>query len=176
MTLPAKLFFGIGFLLFVLGAFLVWERNDPNRLSFRSYQQSSRSQETSVKPTLLSIPSVNISLPIYEAAIVKGKWQDTKSGVSYLSSSPVPGAIGNSIVYGHNWANLLGNLTKVKPGDEISVSFTSGKIKQFIVKFVTVVTPDETHILNQTSDNRLTIYTCTGWFDSKRLVVTAIAE
>ena len=175
-SLPTKLFLGIGVILLIFGIYLVWERNNPNRLSFQLSRNSKTTAESAEKPSILSVPSANIALPIIPASIADGKWEDTKQGVSYLSNSPVPGHVGNSILYGHNWPTLLGNLSKVKPGDTISVSFTSGDTKKFTVRFVTIVTPDETHILNQTDDKRLTLYTCTGWFDSKRLVVTAVAE
>lgn len=171
----AYCFFLLSILFFSFGGYLLWQRNNPGRIAFRLTQSLPGAENSSaVRPLTISIPSANITLPIYPARIVNNRWEDTKDGVSYLASSPLPGARGNSILYGHNWTTLLGNLTKVKPGDTITIAFTSGTTKQFIVKFVSVVTPDETHILDQTNDERLTLYTCTGFLDSKRLVVTAI--
>jgi sortase A len=127
-------------------------------------------------PVSISIPSLKISLPVYPATIEKGKWQDTKNGVSYLTSSSIPGSTGNSILYGHNWPSLLGNLTKIKPGDKIFVTLNEKGMQVYTVKYITVVTPDQTHILDTTSDSRLTLYTCTGFLDSKRFVVTATED
>jgi len=90
-----------------------------------------------------------------------------------LLDSPIPGRIGNSIFYGHNWTSLLGNLVNAKPGQEISIAFGSGEIERFKISYVQVVKPSQTDILNQTNDRRITLYTCTGFLDSKRLVVVA---
>lgn len=169
-----KLFivFGICFLAF--GAFLLWERNTPQRLSFRPFAQQTVNATAEVMPVRLIVPSQGINLSIYPASINQNKWEDTKQGVSFLTSSPVPGTVGNSIIYGHNWPNLLGPLTKVKPGELVVVAFNDGTTMPFIVTFTSTVTPDQTHVLEATDDKRLTIYTCTGFFDSKRFVVTAI--
>jgi len=68
----------------------------------------------------------------------------------------------------------LGKLPKVKPGQEITIVFTDGSSKIFTIEYTSVVTPDQTHILNPTADSRITLYTCTGLFDNKRFVVTAV--
>lgn len=127
-------------------------------------------------PVSIAIPSLRISLPVYPSTIENGKWQDTKDGVSFLTSSTAPGVGGNSIFYGHNWPSLLGNLTKIKPGDKIFVTLSEKGMQVYTVKYITVVTPDQTHILDTTSDSRLTLYTCTGFLDSKRFVVTAVED
>lgn len=171
----SKLFFFAGFCLLLFGGYLLWERNDPGRLSFRltdALKHTKTQPKSDKKPLAILIPTAKIRLPIYAMDIHNGQWPDTKNGVSYLSSSPLPGDKGNSILYGHDWDSLLGRLWEVKPGDEITVLFPSGP-KKFTVQFKTTVTPDETHVLSQTADNRITIYTCTGFLDSKRLVVVA---
>jgi LPXTG-site transpeptidase (sortase) family protein len=173
-----KLCIGSGIFLIIFGSFLLWQRNDPGRLSFRLNERLVSAQKTSDAnvPVSISIPSLHISLPVYPATIEKGKWQDTKNGVSYLTSSSVPGSTGNSILYGHNWPSLLGNLTKIKPGDKIFLTLSEKGMQVYTVKYITVVTPDQTHILDTTSDSRLTLYTCTGFLDSKRFVVTATED
>jgi len=167
-----------GVFLIILGSFLLWQRNDPGRLAFRLTERLAATSQTSNShlPVSISIPSLRISLPVYPSTIENGKWQDTKNGVSYLTSSSVPGSTGNSIFYGHNWPTLLGNLTKIKPGDKIYLTLNQKGTEVYVVKYVTVVTPDQTHILDTTSDSRLTLYTCTGFLDSKRFVVTATKE
>lgn len=46
--------------------------------------------------------SIGFDLPIVPAQIAGGKWEITKNGVSYLTTSPLPGSEGNSVLYGHN--------------------------------------------------------------------------
>ena len=42
-----------------------------------------------------------------------------------------------------------------------------------MIEYTQVVTPDQTHILAPSDDRRVTLYTCTGFLDRKRFVVTA---
>jgi LPXTG-site transpeptidase (sortase) family protein len=162
---------GLGIFFLCFGGYLIFERETPRNLVF-----AETSNNKIVTPTRLTIPSINLDLPILPAHIKDQKWDITKDGVSYLVKTPVPGTLGNSVMYGHNWSNLLGNLEEVKTGDIIEVKNSDGNTYAYVIHFVSVVTPDETHIYNNTSDYRLTIYTCTGFLDSKRLVVTAILK
>ncbi len=175
MRLLGKVLIFVSFLLLSFGSFLSWERTNPNRIQFDT---SKVPLKTSTKrdrliPVRLTINSAKIDLPIYSAKIHHGQWEDTKDGVSYLDITPAPGEKGNSVLYGHNWPNLLGNLSNVKTGQEIQITLSDGSVRTFIVEFISVVNPDSTYILYPTSDNRITLYTCTGFLDSKRLVVTA---
>ena len=127
-------------------------------------------------PQEIVIRDLNIYLPIYPAEIKNNSWESTTEGVSYLSSSPLPGNTGNSIIYGHNWESLLGRLTKIKPGQEIQILYADKTAKTFVVEYTQVTTSDQTHILSQTKDKRLTIYTCTGFLDFKRFVAVALLK
>ncbi len=173
----AILFLTIGFCFLVLGGFLVWQRNDPNSLAFfGSDLPITKSASASGEiPLRFSIPAAKINLPMYPALIVGNNWQDTKKGVSFLKTSPMPGQAGNSIIYGHNWNVLLGRLTTVRPGDKIFVSYKDS-IKEFTVRFTATIDPNDTYILKPTTDRRITVYTCTGFLDSKRFVVTATLD
>ena len=167
------IYFGIFCL--ILAAFLYWQRTTPTRLQFDTERiESSSVSSTNLEPSAIIIRDLAIELDIYPASIKSGKWEATSKGVSYLSSTPVPGEIGNSVIYGHNWKSILGNLVKAKPGQAIEILYSDGSMKKFEVKFTQVVTPDQTEILNQTDDVRITLYTCTGFLDTKRFVVTAI--
>jgi LPXTG-site transpeptidase (sortase) family protein len=163
---------GLAIILFLYGAALVWERTNPSRMSVLPVNEPARIQG---QPDSITIPSANIDLPIFPAKLNGVRWDQTTKGVSYWVASPVPGNAGNSVLYGHNWRNLLGPLTKVKPGDKVIVSYGSEQVT-FVVHFVTTVDPSNISILAPTSDTRITLYTCTGFLDSKRLVVTAIRE
>lgn len=176
----------LGFCLIVLGlsclsvsGFLIWQRQTPQRLAFKLSELktvTTHSSTVDITPVVLSIPSLDIELPIIPTTLKDGNWQATGEGVSYLITSPPPGETGNSIMYGHNWPNLLGSLTRVKPGEIIRIDYSDGSARIFEVEFTSIVTPNQTHILNQTQDKRLTLYTCTGFLDTKRFVVTAINQ
>lgn len=167
------IYFGIFCL--TLAGFLYWQRTTPTRLEFDTGKIESASvSSTNLEPRAIIIRDLAIELPIYPASIKGAKWEATSKGVSYLSSTPVPGEVGNSVIYGHNWKSILGNLVKARPGQAIEVLYSDGSRKEFEIKYTQVVTPDQTQILDQTGDKRITLYTCTGFLDSKRFVVTAI--
>ncbi|KKR30448.1 hypothetical protein A2715_04540 [Candidatus Woesebacteria bacterium RIFCSPHIGHO2_01_FULL_39_32] len=167
----------LGIISLGLSLFFYWQRVTPRRLSFNidNLGESEVVGESS-KPTALLISDLGISLPIFPAKIQNGKWEATSKGVSYLSTSSIPGELGNSVIYGHNWKSLLGNLTKAKPGQEIMIYYSNGTKKTFKITHTQVVTPNQTKILDRTDDRRITLYTCTGFLDTKRFVVTAIYE
>jgi LPXTG-site transpeptidase (sortase) family protein len=125
-----------------------------------------------VVPTRIEIPRLSVHLPIYGANLDNNHWETTEIGVSYLVSSPAPGQVGNSVMYGHNWPNLLGNLRHIVPGDEIVIHMGEEPIK-FAVTYTMVVPGSNTTVYQETADTRLTLYTCTGFFDKDRFVVVA---
>lgn len=161
-----------GFLLF---GFLIYQRYNPQNLSFDIQYNLVQQIENDykAKPVSINIESQKIALPIIPSEIKNNKWEATTKGVSYLSSSALPGEQGNSILYGHNWPNLLGNITKVKPGEKITINFSDHSSREFLVEYITQVKPTQTEILNNSSDHRITIYTCSGFLDSMRFVVVA---
>ena len=170
----SSIFLTAGFLCFLTTGFLVWQRNDPGRLKFELDEVGAvEIGEKEVLPLFISIPGQKNELPIYLSSIRDSKWETTTRGVSLLSASAVPGETGNSIIYGHNWSNLLGSLANVGPGDEILIFYSNGDEKVFDVRFVQEVDPSNVSVLEETDDKRLTIYTCSGFLDRKRLVVTA---
>lgn len=166
-----------GIICLIISAFLLWQRTTPQRLAFAVNKiENQQSVNYAISPTLLQMPDLDIQLPVIPAYIQDGKWQATSKGVSYLAASAFPGETGNSILYGHNWPNLLGRLTKAVPGQEFSIIFSNGQARRFVIDYTQIVTPDQTHILQPTSDKRLTLYTCTGFLDRYRFVVTAVPQ
>lgn len=164
-------------ILFLVGSFLIWQRYTPSRLSFDMSTLPQRIVFVGPKyPIRLVIQKLDIDLPIYPAQIKNGNWEATTKGVSYLSSSVTPGSIGNSIIYGHNFRNLLGNLVDAEVDDEVNIYFSDGGQKSFNVKSTSVVYPDNNSVLSDSKEKILTIYTCTGFLDSKRFVVTATLQ
>lgn len=166
-------FFGVVSLL--IAGFLTVRRYFPATPSFNVSIPNEQPSETenALSPVRLEIPDLDINLPVFPATITKGTWETTRSGVSFLTSSSAPGTRGNSVFYGHNTPNLLGKLSRVKPGQEVIVVRQDGSRVTYTVQFTAIVTPNQTHILDQTEDERLTMFTCAGLFDQKRFVAVA---
>lgn len=175
MKFAARLLIFTGVSLLLFGVYLIFERYNPQRLGFNNAPASSLVSSYAF-PREIVIHDLNIRLPVYPAQIKNNKWEATTKGVSYLVTSSVPGDRGNSIIYGHNWSNLLGALPKIKPGQKIEIVFDNNEKRTFTVEHTLVVTPDQTSVLENTNDKRITLYTCTGFLDSKRFVVTAVAS
>lgn len=162
----------IGLTLLVSASYLFYLRFSSHPLSFEGQPQKVR-MGNDKSPKSIIIPSISLNLAIIPATVTGSNWETTSKGISYLSTSPMPGEKGNSVMYGHNWLSILGNLSKVKPGQKIIVVMHNGLKKEFIVEYTAVVDPSQTYIIDNTPDTRLTLYTCTGFLDLKRFVVVA---
>lgn len=124
-------------------------------------------------PKTIVINAISVNLPIIPASRSNGKFETTKNGVTYLTDSVLPSQTGNSVFYGHNWPNLLGSLKNAKRGDTIELKYSNGEVKIFTVDLITE-SPAKYAKVSLASDQKvLTIYTCSGFLDSKRIIVTA---
>lgn len=171
----SKILFLFGIVLLFFGVYLIFERYNPKRLEFQNVNSTPKTS-SAILPKEIEIPDLNIHLAIYPAKITNSNWETTTKGVSLLSSSPIPGNNGNSILYGHNWESLLGPLVKIKPGEIVKITYPDKSVKIFKVEYTQIVSPSNVEILNQTKDKRITIYTCTGFLDSKRFVAVAVLK
>src|SRR5205085_1705665 len=163
----SNVFLLMGIFCFIFCSYLLFERLVPRNLSFNGKLDSPAiSAYSNKKPVEIIIPSLSIDLPIIPSKITNNTWETTMKGVSYLTSSPIPGNKGNSILYGHNFWNLLGKLPQSKPGQEIDIVYSDRSEKKFVIQYTSVVSPNQIDILKPTQDNRITIYTCTGFLDT----------
>ncbi|MBI2029367.1 sortase [Candidatus Gottesmanbacteria bacterium] len=164
---PSKFFLILGIFFLSLFSWELYLRNRSSRLAFASApsQSSSINMDT---PVIIKINSVGIELPVIPASFDGKNWPTTTKGASFIPES--------NVFYAHNWSNLFGPLAKVKPGDSIEIITKDGKTYTYTVAFTQEIEPNQTYILNQTIDSRLTLYTCIGFLDSKRFVVTAFID
>lgn len=125
------------------------------------------------EPQRVTINSVNIDLPITPAHIVGGVWETSDTTATHLITSARPGEKSNIVVYGHNRSHLFKALHDLKEGETITLTTEDGNQYQYLVSTKTVVTPDQIEVVLPTEKEELTLYTCTGFLDSKRLVVKA---
>lgn len=135
------------------------------------------STEEVQKPTLIypfmRIERLGVTLPIYKASVVGGKWETTAKGLSHANNSAGLGSSGNTVIYGHNWPNMLKRLPDLKPGDVITVSLSESEVITYSVTYTATIMPDDTSLTRNTADSRLTLYTCIGLLDRDRYVVVA---
>ncbi len=161
---------------------LTYQRHNPSRVAFsrapagtdaETIESIVLNRKHTVYPVRIVSTDLRIDLPVARAKVKDGEWDLTEQDVMYLASSPVPGTQGNSILYGHNWPGLLGNLRRAVPGQSIDIVNSDGSKHRFTIEKTAVLSPDNYTVLNNTADTRITIYTCTGFLDAKRFVATA---
>ncbi len=125
------------------------------------------------KNTLLEISSADIHGQVVDGedanAMERGFW--------YYPLSAPPGRQGNTVIIGHRFLHLpprrdtFFNLDKVKIGDKIELKQDEDTYTYTIVN-TTVVDKNNSAILTNTTDYRITLITCTPlWTSDERLVI-----
>lgn len=130
-------------------------------------------QVPTTSPATVSIPAAEISLSVTPAHIINGIWETSETTATYLSTSAHPGEGSNVVIYGHNRPSLFRNLHQVSIGDTIVVVDQRHTTFEYVVESIQVVTPDQIEVVLPTDHEQLTLYTCTRFLDTHRLVVTA---
>lgn len=127
---------------------------------------------TAPKPVQILIPSVNIDLPVTSSALRNGYWVTSETTASFGEGSSPPGEGSNTVIFAHAREGLFLPLREVKQGQSVYV-FTTNRYFRYEIISIAEVAPTETYTIKPTEDERLTLFTCSGFLDSKRLVVTA---
>jgi sortase A len=195
LTVVGRAFVAAGILVFLFVGFQLWgtgltEAREQNALKSQLAEaipvSSPPPKETpnTVPPppaaptgsavAIIRIPKINL-----EKAVVEGTGvDDLKKGPGHYTGTPLPGQPGNAAIAGHRttYGAPFGDIGELQPGDEIQVSTRQGSFR-YIVKEQKVVSPSQVDVLDQTSDNRLTLTTCHPKYSaSKRLVVIATLD
>jgi LPXTG-site transpeptidase (sortase) family protein len=160
----------LGFMLISFGAVNYYR---VRVLSFDEPPPQSQTTQVGEMPIKITIPSVQIDLPIDAGEIKDGVWQISYNHPTFLNSSARPGSGGNIIIYGHNKQKIFGNLPYLKLGEKVYIKTNDGKIHIYEVYRKDFVKPSRIDLISPTDHEELTIYTCWGLFDSQRVVVKA---
>jgi LPXTG-site transpeptidase (sortase) family protein len=123
-------------------------------------------------PERIIIPSQKINLKVVEAPVINGYWEISKTNASHGVGSVNPGEIGNTVIFAHAKEGLFLSLKDIKVNDEIII-LTKDKWYRYNIKVVKDVSLDQAEVIAPTKDEILTLYTCSGFLDSKRRVVQA---
>lgn len=113
-------------------------------------------------------------LAIEEQTLIDGEWGVAETSVSHLSTSGIPGKSGNIVLYSHNYPELFGQLKSVRIGQEFSLKTIGGTTFSYRIISKVQVDQDQVEWLQPTDNEVVTLYTCDGWRDEKRLVVRAV--
>lgn len=172
----------IGVSLLTLGAIIMvvasigWLRYDQSiRLQASIADESAAAaaaRNPAPKPVqFIAAGKIDIAL---EPQVVDGNRTTVSRNVgSYLATGIRPGQGGNVILYGHNKREIFGRLSELRTGDAVQVRSEDGRLWNYVVTQRVVVDQADTSLLQPQTGEMLTLYTCSGLFDSKRLVVRA---
>lgn len=160
----------LGILLFLLGTI------SHTQIFFNSLiaqKEHPRKENVAQAPGSLSVPSLKINVAVTEGGIVSGNWILSDKDALYLPTSGKIGEGYNTIIYAHNTDILFGNLRNINQEDVIVLKDKKGKEFKYKVFSKEDVNPQDLRKLYSTEKNIVTLFTCDGWFDSKRLLVKA---
>lgn len=155
-------------LIFIFGIYRIYSLNI---LSFGRPTASTVS--TGPAPIKIDIPQVNLHLPVTEAIVTDGTWEISPDGASHWDNSANPGQSGNIVIYGHNKTNLFGPIRWLNLGEEIILTAADGQEYRYRITETVTVPPSQIDYVQPKDEEVLTLYTCTGLFDSQRYVVIA---
>ena len=162
--------------LLTVGLYQIYLSEAPSQLSFTNYIAQKSYAQTGLAPSRVTISALGINLPVYQATIVNNIWPTSSTGAEYLTSSPLPGNKGNSIIYAHDWVSLFGPLRSAKVGEKVIVAYPDKSKKTFVIAYTSIVPENQSLILAPSTDKRITLYTCTGFLDTERFVAVAILK
>lgn len=132
-------------------------------------------KETKAKnpPIRILISDLKIDLPVKEAKVVNGYWEVFPDLAAYGLGSAYPDEeSGNQVIFAHARAGLFLPLRYAKIGQNIII-FTKERWYQYKIKEIKEILPSQIEVIAPTRDPILTLYTCSGFSDNKRFIVTA---
>lgn len=169
---PGLIYLGLGIVLLLV--YSGWRFHQARILSFftKDIPQVSRLRSGEI-PVLIKSYPLGVNIKIKEAGIQNGVWQVFPDTASHLESSARIGEGGNIIIYGHNKNEILGPIRWAKESTQIELFDEEGIKYLYQVVKTDVVDPSNLTYILPTQEETLTIYTCVGFLDSKRLIVVA---
>ena len=120
---------------------------------------------------VILIPKIGLNEIVVEGVGV----EELKGGVGHYPDTKMPGEAGNAALAGHRttYGAPFNRVDELVNGDEITVTTTAGTFR-YAVTEKKIVTPEAVEVLDDTTDNRLTLTTCHPKLSAeKRLIVVA---
>lgn len=122
------------------------------------------------------IPRLNIKVPVLEGTDSKA----LQVSAGHFEGTGAPGK-GNYCIAGHNstiYAEIFNDLDQIRIGDEMYLIDTDENHTQYcyIVTEYKIVEPKQVEVLNDYSDDRLTVISCTDDGTMRQVVVGIIKQ
>ena len=118
------------------------------------------------------IPNRDIDLEVKHAKLNQGYWETSETSASHGEGSANPGERGNVVIFAHAREGFFYNLKDAKKDDVVYV-MTQDKWYRYKIAEIKTVYPNNIETVAPTKNEVLTLFTCSGFFDEKRLIVKA---
>ncbi len=149
--------------------FFVWRYHQAQILSFNT-KEVAKISASIVKPIHIKAYPVGVDVDIQPAVIANGVWPVFSNMAGFVENDK------NQIIYGHNKDNILGPIRYIKIGAIIEILSSDNKTYKYEVIKTDTVDPNNLEYVKSFDSEILTLYTCTGFLDSKRFVVVAVLK
>lgn len=126
-----------------------------------------------VMPVAIKAADLNIAVPLELGSITNDEWVLSDEAANYLDVSGKIGESGNIVIYGHDKKSIFGNFKEAQTGQVVHLTGSDGQEREYTITNIFETTPENVDVIQPTEHELLTIYTCTGWRNSKRLIVQA---
>ena len=123
-------------------------------------------------PKRIVIPQISTDLEVKKSNIVGGYWEVFEDTAGWGIGSGYPGEPGNQVIFAHARDSLFLPLRSIKVGTKVYI-LTDSDWYKYEVKEIKEVYPNQVEVIAPTEDETLTLYTCSGFVDAKRLIVIA---
>ena len=123
-------------------------------------------------PRRVLIPDIKIDLKVGKARNIEGYWEVFPDKAGWGEGSGLPGNKGNQVIFAHARQGLFLPLRESKVDMRIYVLSSEGWYL-YQIEAIKEVYPNQTEVIEATQDETLTLYTCSGYKDTKRLIVIA---
>ena len=159
----------VGSLLVAGSAYLIYQEQQRVLPPALVLQQTA--PEANTQPVHLELINAGVSVKVEPGYLQNGRWSVVPDAANYLVSSSLPDEGGNILIYGHNKKEVLANLKQAEIGEVVELTSEDGQKRQYEIVKRYVTGPNDTSPLEERMEETLTIYTCTGFLDTKRLVI-----
>jgi LPXTG-site transpeptidase (sortase) family protein len=177
---PSKLALGIA--LFVVGLILLskGQEKSANNMTTTTFANepivvegfTEKDYQSFPNPKRIVIPKLGIDLEVDRANVVDGYWKVYEDKAGWGEGSGFPGQPGNQVIFAHARDGLFLPLQTIKVDDEVYI-LTDLQWFKYKVAEIKEVEPNKTEVIAPTDAEILTLYTCSGYKDTKRLIVIA---
>lgn len=123
------------------------------------------------KPNRIVIPRLEIDLAVTDGDYIPSKktWTLSDNHAQFALPSTLPNDYeGNSLIYGHNYGWVFGDLKSLRAGDTMQLYAENGTIFTYIYQSTRKLKPDDASVFRYDGYPSVSVQTCSGRFNENR--------